>query len=219
MTPTITPEQLMALLRPKVTPEQAEELLLKVAQRATTLLEAVQAGVDLEAACKSKIDDNGIFHLFLNTKIQGLVAAIAQKREELRLELHALRDQFSLDNVRPLAEMESQVSYLTGEMQHLVEVQMGADEVAFYDAADSLAALQYELALSLAKGSYLQTVRTLGPALEAEGGELGIIGGKTSVLSEAAAVALDRAQRATATAREVRRAYDERMAARARNMR
>ena len=213
----IDPQNLISILaidNPKNAREEVPIAEFNFTQRVKDSEAAYAEIARLQGVCA----DNEEYHRFLNDQLEAAASTLSDLRADMRVESRATREHFAVKDLmgrcRPLADA---IEFYNGEIEFLVSVTMGADDVLLHDAVAQGHLADYCRLAAEATLVHLKTVATLGPALEAQGGslgDLGILGKKTEILRQQAELAYRKHEQALTAAHEARRAYEQRLNAR-----
>ena len=202
----------MAGLGPEITVkealEQTPDLQTKVACCEEERAKAAESTNRLQEICT----DDREFGFFLadeaNTYRQELSALKSQTRDELRSLRSACDVVAQAGRIKTLADV---IAYLENEFEFNAEVTTGGNQVLHADGVVNLLEAEHALLVARCQLSRATTIAALGPIMENEGGRVGLMGGKTEALREAAAGKYLQLIQARQDAREARVRYEARL--------
>jgi hypothetical protein len=196
-------------------PVEANRLLPMVTAQYAERIKSTETATAEVTRCKATCDENDAVQKVIAAMQSQKTAELSELEGALRAELRSFRESFALEEqAARIRKLRDAVSYLDSELDHLLRVKRGCDEILFLDALEILALAKSLEAHSAALCSHVSTVALLGPAFEVQGGSLGVIGAKTIQLQTEAALADKRYESAKNAARESRMTYERTQSAR-----
>jgi hypothetical protein len=207
-------QDLLDVLAPEETPEQAEQHLPVALAECENRREATEAAKKLTAKCQAALDHDDETLRYLTELRARLSAELAELRATSRTELFALQKAFDVEEVSSLMRRKSgTVEYVDREYDFLLTVKRGADEILLRDAIANQDIAEATEVSGLAVLSRLRTIIALGPVIASEG-DCGFIGSATEKLREEAKALAKKAETSRAAAREARATYERQQSAR-----
>jgi hypothetical protein len=208
-------QQVLDMLAPELTPDEAGRYLpmaeAEFKERTRELEKARTESARLKAIC----DGNKETARFLASKS----AAPSAERDELkaasRNELFAMHGDCDAEGVSGMLRKKSDaLNFVDESYSFMVEVKAPADQIVYLGALANEAEADHSEICAAAVLSRTRTIVALGPVMQSEGGQIGVIGGATERLREQAKVAYKRIESARNAAREARLAYERVQSAR-----
>jgi hypothetical protein len=147
---------------------------------------------------------------YLREKQESLHAELKQITSTSYTELFALRSDSDIEGIAGiLSKKRAAIAFVDSAYNHLLLVQDPLDQIAFLDSLVKQAVAEHSELSQAAVFSRMKTIAALGPILETECGEVGIIGKGTEQLRSAAQAALKHVESAKEAARDARLAFDK----------
>ena len=130
-------------------------------------------------------------------------------------EVYEMRSACDIEGVGSLLRKKKDaIDFVDSAYNYLLQVKEPLDQIARLDSLVDQAIAEHAELAQAAVLSRMRTIAALGPILETEGGEVGIIGKGTERLRSAAQDALKRVESAKEAARDARLAFDRAESAR-----
>jgi len=208
-------QQVLDMLALERTPDEAGRYLPVVQEELAESQRELEKAKAESARLKAIVDANAESARFLASKSAALSAERDEMKTNLRNEIYAMRDDCDLEGVSAMLRKKTDaVDFVDAAYSFMVEVKAPADTIVWLDALANQACAEHSEICAAARLSRTRTIIALGPVMESEGGQVGLIGGVTERLREDAQAAYKRIDVARNTAREARLAYDRVQSAR-----
>ncbi len=201
-------------LRLEYSPAQAMEAKPNFKAKVTLCEQELAKAVTRTNQTQSACDDDHSMHRFLADESGKLVNEIAKLTEQMRDEYYALRGNFAIDeHIARKEKLTARARYIGGEIEWLVEVRTGANQINHRDAIVNRLESEHALLAARFRLNRITTIAALGPVMESEG-VVGLMGGRTEQLREAVDSKYREVLLARAAAREARQTHQQRLNAR-----
>jgi len=208
-------QQVLDMLAPELTPEEAQTYLPQAQAQLKEHQRELEKAKAESARLKAIVDANAESARFLASKSAVLSVERDALKAASRDEIFAMRDDCDVEGVSGMLRKKTDaVDFVDGAYSFLVEVKAPADTIIWLDALAQQACAEHSEICAAARLNRTRTIIALGPVMESEGGEIGLIGGVTERLKEDAQAAYKRIDMARNTAREARLAYERVQSAR-----